>query len=119
MHVFVRHPPFFAPFWEVKQIYIDSNMIVEAAAVVTALLTLGALLRKICRWFARQEEQNARQWHAIHQSQEEQTLICYGVRACLMGLIEQGCDGPCKDALTKLDKHLNRAAHQDGTEDNS
>ena len=39
------------------------------------------------------------------------------MRACLMGLVEQGCDGPCKDALNKLDKHLNKAAHQDGEED--
>ena len=85
--------------------------------MVTALLTLAAAARKACLWFAKQEEQNKRQWNAIHQSREEQTLICYGVRACLMGLIEQGCDGPCKDALTKLDKHLNRAAHQDGAGD--
>ena len=82
--------------------------------MATALLTLGTLLRKVYRWFARQETQNERQWRAIRQSQEEQTLICYGVRACLMGLIEQGCDGPCKDALSKLEKHLNVAAHQDG-----
>ena len=84
------------------------------AAVVTALTAISAVLRKVYLWFARQEQQNERQWRAIHQSQEEQTLICYGVRACLMGLIEQGCDGPCKDALTKLDKHLNKAAHQNG-----
>ena len=38
-------------------------------------------------------------------------MLCYGIKACLQGLIEQGCDGPCKEALTKLDKHLNQAAH--------
>ena len=88
-------------------------MLVEAGAAVGALVTISALLRRIYLWFAKQEEQNTRQWRAIHQGQEEQTLICYGVRACLMGLIEQGCDGPCKDALSRLDKHLNEAAHQD------
>lgn len=81
--------------------------------MVTALTAISAVLRKVYLWFARQEQQNERQWRAIRQSREEQTLICYGVRACLQGLIEQGCDGPCKDALTKLDKHLNKAAHQD------
>ena len=81
--------------------------------MVTALTAISAVLRKGYLWFARQEQQNERQWRAIRQSREEQTLICYGVRACLQGLIEQGCDGPCKDALTKLDKHLNKAAHQD------
>lgn len=43
--------------------------------------------------------------------QEEQTLICYGLRGALQGLIEQGCNGPCKEALAKLDKHLNQKAH--------
>ena len=79
-------------------------------------MAISAVLRKIYLWFAKQEQQNEQQWRAIYQSREEQTLICYGVRACLMGLIEQGCDGPCKDALTALDKHLNKAAHQNGEE---
>lgn len=35
------------------------------------------------------------------------TVICY-----LVGLVEQGCDGPVHDALDKLDKHLNKAAHK-------
>ena len=44
---------------------------------------------------------------------KEQTLICYGVMACLKGLAEQGCDGPVHDALGKLEKHLNKAAHDE------
>lgn len=97
--------------------YITTDTVIRLAALLTALTVIGAALRRGYLWFHRQEEQNVRQWRAIHQSQEEQTLICYGVRACLMGLIEQGCDGPCKDALNRLDKHLNRAAHQDGEEE--
>ena len=34
----------------------------------------------------------------------------------LQGLIESGCNGPCKDALGKLDKHLNQKAHTSSTE---
>ena len=44
---------------------------------------------------------------------KEQTLICYGVMACLRGLKEQGCDGPVTEALNKLEAHLNKAAHDD------
>ena len=51
------------------------------------------------------------QLKVIKAMQEEQTLICYGLRGALQGLIEQGCDGPCKDALNLLDKHLNKEAH--------
>jgi adenylosuccinate lyase len=41
----------------------------------------------------------------------EQTLITYGVLACLKGLREQGCDGAVTDAIDKIDKYLNKAAH--------
>lgn len=44
---------------------------------------------------------------------KEQTLICYGVLACLKGLKEQGCNGPVTAALDKLEKHLNQAAHEE------
>ena len=43
---------------------------------------------------------------------KEQTLICYGVLACLKGLKEQGCNGPVSAALDKMEKHLNQAAHE-------
>lgn len=42
---------------------------------------------------------------------KELTVVCYGVCATLKGLIELGCDGPCKDALSHLEKHLNETAH--------
>ena len=48
---------------------------------------------------------------AIKEMMAEQSLICYGLRGALQGLIEQGCNGPCKDALEKLNKHLNQEAH--------
>ena len=47
----------------------------------------------------------------IRSIKEEQTLLCYGLKGALQGLIEQGCNGPCKDALDKLEKHLNKEAH--------
>lgn len=41
----------------------------------------------------------------------EQSLMTYGVLACLKGLKEQGCDGPVTEAIDKIDKYLNKAAH--------
>lgn len=41
--------------------------------------------------------------------QEEQTLLCHGIKACLQGLAEKGCDGPVHEAL---DKRLNKKAHK-------
>lgn len=44
--------------------------------------------------------------------QEEQTLIVYGLLACLKGLSEQGCNGPVTEAISKIEKHLNKKAHE-------
>ena len=43
--------------------------------------------------------------------QEEQTLVVYGLLACLKGLNEQGCDGPVSEAIDKIEKHVNMRAH--------
>ena len=52
-----------------------------------------------------------RQTKLINEMRGEQSLICFGVLACLKGLKEQGCNGPVTEALNKLEKHLNQAAH--------
>lgn len=44
---------------------------------------------------------------------EEQTLLTYGVLACLKGLKEQGCNGPVSEAINKIEKYLNKKAHGD------
>lgn len=112
-------------------IQLTWQSIVTAGAVVAALTTIITLLVKFVRWVDHQKTQDKeradlkakhdadmaelrreleRQNHDI---QHELTLICYGVRGALQGLIENGCNGPCKDALNKLDKHLNQAAHDE------
>ena len=42
----------------------------------------------------------------------ELQVLCYGVEGALAGLIETGCNGPCKDAMAHLRKHLNKQAHK-------
>ncbi len=89
--------------------YINADIIIEAAALLGALGVLGGAVWSIFRIYAtdrRQAEINRAQ-------QEELTIICYGLRGALQGLIEQGCDGPCKDALQMLDRHLNQKAHRE------
>lgn len=48
---------------------------------------------------------------AVKSIQEEQTLIVYGLLACLKGLGEQGCNGPVTEAIDKIEKHINQKAH--------
>lgn len=86
---------------------IDVDTIIKAAAFVTALGVLGGVAVSLYR----ASERDRKQSEIIKEMMAEQSLICYGLRGALQGLIEQGCNGPCKDALEKLNKHLNQEAH--------
>lgn len=88
--------------------YIDADTIIKAASLLAAL---GGLIGAVIAVY-KVYESNKKQSDVIKEIQEEQTLICYGLRGALEGLVEQGCDGPCKDALNMLDKHLNKNAHR-------
>lgn len=87
--------------------WIDVDTIIKAAALVTALGVLGGVAVSLYK----ASERDRKQSEIIKEMMAEQSLICYGLRGALQGLIEQGCNGPCKDALEKLNKHLNQEAH--------
>lgn len=87
--------------------WIDVDTIIKAAAFITALGVLGGVAVSLYKASDRDRKQS----EIIKEMMAEQSLICYGLRGALQGLIEQGCNGPCKDALEKLNKHLNQEAH--------
>lgn len=87
--------------------YIDVETISTIAKVIGSLAVIGGVLVALYKFVERDKKQS----ELIKGIQKEQTMLCYGIKACLQGLIEQGCDGPCREALAKLDKHLNQAAH--------
>ena len=91
------------------EVTISAEMLVELAALLTALGVIGGVVVWGIKFIARQQKQD-KELAAIR---KEQTLICYGILACLRGLKEQGCDGPVTEALGKLEKHLNQAAHEE------
>ena len=91
------------------EVTISAAGVIQAGALLGALGGVGGLVLWCVRFVDRQKRQD-KELSAIR---KEQTLICYGVRACLQGLQEQGCNGPVTDALNKLDKHLNQAAHEE------
>lgn len=78
------------------------------AATITAIgVILGAVFA-IYKWFLKQEKQDK----DIKAIKDEQTLLTYGVLACLKGLKEQGCDGPVTSAIDQIEKHINKQAHK-------
>lgn len=93
------------------ELTITSSTIIAAAGVLAAATAIGAAIYKVIKWFQKQEQQSK----DIKSLQEEQCLLTYGVLACLKGLKEQGCNGTVTEAISKIEKHLNKAAHhQDG-----
>lgn len=82
--------------------------ITALAATITALgVVLGAIFAAH-KWFLKQEKQDK----DIKLIKEEQTVLVHGILACLMGLKEQGCNGPVTEAINQIEKHINKQAHK-------
>jgi uncharacterized protein YciI len=100
------------------QITLSWQSIITAAAFVGAIIALVSYFSKVVRWVDKQGEQSE-EINAIRQHHEddmasikkEQTLLVYGVLACLKGLREQGCNGPVTETINKIEKYLNETAH--------
>ena len=93
------------------EVTISVDTIIKVAALLTALGVIGGVVL----WLFKFVERNKKQDEELKAIRKEQTLICYGVLACLKGLKEKGCNGPVTAALDKLEKHLNQAAHEEET----
>ena len=101
------------------QITLSLQSIITAAGVIAAVVAIVAHFAKIVRWVDKQSQQDVeikklKEHHDkdIKDMKEEQTLLVYGVLACLKGLKEQGCNGPVTEAINKYEKYLNQKAHQ-------
>lgn len=82
--------------------------IITAGAVLGALGVVIGVFVKAVRWVDRQKKQDKE----IAALREENCLLCYGLSACLDGLIQLGANHSVPIAKEKLDKHLNQAAHE-------
>lgn len=98
--------------------YIDAQTIITAAALISAIGVIGGMLitaykfsRKPAELEKRIDEIRKTHEEDIRKINEEQCLITYGLLACLKGLREQGCNGPVTDGISRIEKHLNKQAH--------
>jgi Na+/H+ antiporter NhaD/arsenite permease-like protein len=89
------------------EITVSWQTLITLAAVLGAVATIIKYYNKGYDFVKRQEEQDK----IIKAIQEEQTLLTYGVLACLKGLHEQGANGPVTEAIDKIEKHINQKAH--------
>ncbi len=86
---------------------ITWQTVVTIASVAAAVISLLKYYNRGYDFVKKQNEQD----EIIKDIQSEQTLLTYGVLACLKGLHEQGANGPVTEAIDKIEKHINRRAH--------
>lgn len=86
---------------------ITSQTIITAAAVLAAIVAIFKYYNKVYDLVKHQKDQDG----DIKTIKKEQTLIIYGVLACLKGMHEKGANGPVTEAIDKIEKHINLAAH--------
>lgn len=78
-----------------------------AGAALSGLLLLLTTYNRVYRW----NPAAAGAGRGAAAIRKENTLLTYGVLACLKGLEEQGCDGPVHEAIDRIEKDLNLRAH--------
>ena len=111
-------------------IEVTWQSVISFSAFCAAVIAIGTLVVKTVRWFDNQNKQDKglaelRRKHDEEMAQfkleeskhvsdikAEQTILTYGILACLKGLKEQGCNGPVTEAINKIEKHLNQKAHE-------
>ena len=91
------------------KVIISADTLIALAELVTALGVIGGVVL----WCIKFVQRSRRQHEELKAIRREQTLICYGLLACLQGLKEQGCNGPVTEAMNKIEEHLNQAAHDE------
>lgn len=88
--------------------YINTNTIVATASVITALVVIFSAIFTVHKWYLKQEKQDL----DIAGLKEEMTLICYCMSSSLDGLMQLGANHSVPIAKEKLDKYINKKAHE-------
>ena len=76
---------------------ISIQTIITLAALLAAIIAIVGYITKLVKWFEQQKKQDIE----ISSIKKEQTLLTYGILACLKGLKEQGCNGPVTEAINE------------------
>jgi len=88
--------------------------IIKIAEVVGAAAVIIGVIVGFVKWVIRQSEQDK----DIADMKEEQTLICYAIKACLDGLEQLGANHTVPKAKNDLEKYLNKKAHEQPRDNN-
>lgn len=94
--------------------YVSVQTIITAGAVLGAVTAILTALFSVYKWYLKQQQQDIE----IKAVKEEQCLLTYGILACLDGLEQLGCNHTVPETRSKIEKHLNKRAHDLGGSSN-
>lgn len=81
--------------------------VAEVIGAIIVILGAFAYIFKIRDWVKEQDKQE----EEIEKLKKENCLLCYGMSACLDGLMQLGANHTVPLAKEELDKYLNKTAH--------
>lgn len=87
--------------------YVNTNTIITAASLITALAVIFSTVFSVYRWYLKQNKQD----NEIKKIKEEQCLLTYGIMACLDGLQQLGANHTVPEVRMRIEKHINKQAH--------
>ena len=86
--------------------------IIGASSVILSVIIGGyKLYAKLLDRLDRVEQRVASLEQENRSIKKENALVIYALGACLDGLHQQGCNGKVTEAIDKISKYINNAAH--------
>lgn len=85
-----------------------ADIIITAATVMGAGITILGVIFAAYRWYMKMEHIGSE----ISHIKDENAVLCFALSACLDGLVQLGANHNVPVARDKLDKHLNKQAHE-------
>lgn len=82
-----------------------------AIGIVTFIITMYKIYDKLLDRLAELEKRVTALEKENNSIKKENTLVIYALGACLDGLHQKGCNGKVTEAMERISRHINKAAH--------
>jgi len=93
---------------------ITLDLILKVLGIIVAFVAGISAIAVVIKWInaMHDKQQKIEEYdNSITEIKEEQCMLTYCMLAVLEGLKQQGCNGPVTEARDKLEKHINKKAH--------
>ena len=88
-----------------------AELIGACSLIIGSVIAVYKLYDKLLDRVDKLEDKISELESELNRVKKEDTLVIFALRACLDGLHQKGCNGKVTDAIKMIDKHINKAAH--------